>query len=103
MSPKKTKVVFEPAKNKTSKLTAIFTMPDGKIKRVNFGARGSLDYTLHPKDVRDERKRLYDIRHKKRENWDDPFTAGALSKWILWNLPTRSASIRDFKKRFNFA
>jgi len=103
MSSKKIKVVIEPAKNKTSKLTAIFTMPDGKTKRINFGARGALDYTLHDKSVRDERRRLYDIRHKKREDWTNPFTAGALSKWILWNLPTRSASIQDFKKRFNLA
>ncbi len=101
MSSKKTKVVFEPAKNKTSKLTAIFTMPDGKTKRVNFGAKGMKDFTLHDKSVRDERKRLYDIRHKKREDWLNPYSAGALSKFILWNLPTRSASIRDFKKRFN--
>jgi len=24
-----------------------------------------------------------------------------LSRWILWNLPTKEASIADFKKRFN--
>jgi len=28
-------------------------------------------------------------------------SAGALSRWILWNKPTIEASKADFKKRFN--
>jgi hypothetical protein len=40
-------------------------------------------------------------RHIKRENWDDPYTAGALSKWILWGESSNiNKNLIDFKKRF---
>lgn len=86
-----------PATQADKKYTAVFDV-DGREKRVSFGAAGMSDYTKH----RDpERKRLYLARHKARENWDDPMTAGALSRWILWNEPTLEGSIRDFRRRFN--
>lgn len=40
-------------------------------------------------------------RHKKRENWSDYMSAGALSRYILWGEPTLRASIQKYKKRFN--
>ena len=55
------------------------------------------DFTKH-KDP--ERKERYLKRHKKNENWNNPLTAGALSRWILWNKPTLKASIEDFENRF---
>ena len=57
------------------------------------------DYTKH-KDK--DRKKLYLNRHKKNENWNSPMTAGALSRWILWNKPTLKASIDNYKKKFNY-
>ena len=69
-----------------------------KRKRVSFGAKGSNDYTLTNDE---EAKERYLKRHAPRENWNDPLSAGALSRWILWNKPTLSGSILDFKKRFN--
>lgn len=68
-----------------------------KIKTTHFGAGGMSDYTIH-KDK--QRKQRYLDRHRKRENWNDYMTAGALSRWILWNLPTLKGSIDDYKKRF---
>ena len=35
------------------------------------------------------------------ENWKDPTTAGALSRWILWGKPSLRESFNDYKKRFN--
>ena len=62
-----------------------------------FGAVGMDDYTK----THDTEQRLrYLIRHRKNENWNNPKSAGALSRWILWNLPTIEASLRDYKKRF---
>ena len=70
---------------------------NGKKKTTKFGAVGYEDFTK----TRDINKReAYLARHKTRENWDDPTSAGALSRWILWNEPTLSLSIKDFKKRF---
>lgn len=57
------------------------------------------DYILHDNE---ERKQRYINRHAKNENWKDPTTAGALSRWILWNKPTLQASIIDYKKKFGF-
>ena len=69
----------------------------GRTKTTHFGAAGMSDYTKH-KDP--QRKQRYIIRHRKRENWKDPMTPGALSLYILWNKPTLKASIADYKKRF---
>lgn len=68
-----------------------------KEKTISFGAKGMSDYTKH-KDP--ERKKLYIQRHEKNEDWTNPLTAGALSRWILWNKTSLKASIADFKKRF---
>ena len=57
------------------------------------------DYTKH-KD--EDRKKRYLNRHRKNENWKSPMTAGALSRWILWNKPTLRDSIKDYKKRFKY-
>ena len=92
------KVEIKPSTQKNKKLMAIFYDDNGKkIKTVHFGAKGMSDFTIH-KDK--ERKERYLDRHRKRENWNAPMTAGALSRWILWNKPTLQGSIRDYKKRF---
>lgn len=93
------KVQIRKSTDPKKKLMAIFTEHDGKkIKTTHFGAAGADDFTK----TRDEaQKKRYLDRHRKRENWSAPKTAGALSRWILWNKPTRAASIADFKRRFN--
>jgi len=66
-------------------------------KNVNFGLKGGSTFIDHGDE---EKKKNYLARHKVNENWNDPTTAGALSRWILWNKQTLKASIEDFKKRF---
>ena len=79
---------------------AIFTnCSNGRQKITHFGATGYSDFIIH-RDV--ARKLRYLNRHKKNENWNDPYSAGALSALILWNKPTLQASIADYKKKFNF-
>jgi len=92
------KVVIKPSTNKDKKYMAIFYDGDKKVKTTHFGAAGMSDFTKH-KD--EERKKSYLSRHKARENWNDYKSAGALSRWILWNKPTLEASINDYKKKFN--
>ena len=67
----------------------IISKKTGRKKTIHFGASGMSDYTIH-KD--DDRKQRYIDRHKKRENWNDPETSGYYARWILWNLPTITAS-----------
>lgn len=69
----------------------------GRTKSTHFGAAGYTDYT---KSKDEEKKKLYLNRHRKNENWNNPTSAGALSKFILWNKPTIKASIADYKKHF---
>ena len=101
---KPTEVEVKRSTNDEKKLMAIFTYPDGKTKTTHFGQRGASDYTKHGEKERMER---YLERHgggtttSTKEDWQDPTTAGALSRWILWNKPSLSASFNDFKKRFN--
>ena len=68
-----------------------------KMKTTHFGATGYEDYTQHA-DL--TRKMNYVKRHGKREDWRDFSTAGALSYWILWNKPSLTENIKDYKNRF---
>jgi hypothetical protein len=96
---------IKPSERPSKKYVATFCMCDGATKccdterkKVNFGLRGSSTFLDH----KDEKKRqAYVARHRVNENFNDPLTAGSLSRYILWNKTTLSASIADFKRRFN--
>lgn len=82
------------------KLKAIFYDDyNNIIKTVHFGATGYSDYIKSGGD--DRKKELYIKRHQVRENFNNYMSAGALSRWILWNKPTLNESIKDYKKKFN--
>jgi len=85
-------IELSPLKNK--KLRAYFN----DNTHTDFGQSGFSDYTIHHDDYR---KQLYIQRHRKRENWNDPKSAGSLSIYILWNKKSIKASIADYKKRFH--
>jgi len=64
----------------------------------HFGLKGGKTFI----DGRTEKERQnYIARHKVRENWDNIHTAGFWSRWLLWNKPTLTESIKDVEKRFN--
>lgn len=86
-------VRFYRAKDGVHKFVAEFD--DG---RVSFGALGYDDFTITGDK---NQKRNYLARHRKREDWNDPKTAGALSRWILWNKPTLEESVKHYIKKFN--
>lgn len=70
-----------------------------KIKTIQFGASGYEDFIIH-NDL--QRKMNYISRHQAREDWSDPMTSGALSRWILWEKPTLSGAYKAYRQRFNF-
>jgi len=86
---------IKPSERDTKRYVAIFSNPK---KTTHFGLKGGSTYIDH---IDEKKKSAYLARHKVRENFNDPVTAGALARWILWNKQTLSASISDFKKRFN--
>ena len=87
-------VQFYKANDGKHKYVAVFD--DGT--HTSFGALGYEDYTQHGDK---KRKQLYLNRHRKNEDWSNPKTAGALSRWILWNKPTLEESINNYIKKFN--
>ncbi len=97
------KIVFvklSPATAKGKKMKMEFYNKDKKrLATRQFGLAGASDFTKHGDTARRDR---YDTRHKAREDWTAPLTNGALSKWILWNKPSLSASFSDYRKRFNY-
>tara|TARA_R110000822_G_scaffold120978_1_gene254671 strand:+ start:304 stop:612 length:309 start_codon:yes stop_codon:yes gene_type:complete len=87
------------SKSPSKKLTAIFYDKDGKkVKTTHFGSAGMSDYTIN-KDPK--RKKAYIDRHRAREDWTNPISAGALSRWILWEDTNKSKAISMFGRRFN--
>lgn len=88
-------VQFFHAQDGKHKLIALF---DDGLK-IPFGALGYDDF-ISSSDK--NKKKLYLARHRKREDWNDPKTAGALSRWLLWG-PTTSIeeNIKRFKRKFN--
>lgn len=96
MPPRRVKITKD---NQTSKKykAEFYDATGKKVKTTRFGQDGASDFTKH-KDQ--ERKQRYLDRHRKRENWNDPTSAGALSRYVLWNKPTVTESVKDFKKRF---
>ena len=70
-----------------------------KIKTINFGAVGYNDYTI-TNDL--QAKMNYISRHQAREDWSNPMTAGTLSKFLLWNKTSLSASYKDFRSKFKY-
>jgi hypothetical protein len=77
---------------------------DGRTKTTKFGAKGYKDFTIYSKEGKaeaDMRRKAYIARHSATEDFTDPTSAGALSRYILWEKPTISAAITAFRKRFN--
>lgn len=92
------------SKDPKKKFTAVFqeSYPSrGHLveKKVDFGDSRYEDYTIH-KDMK--RRSNYISRHKKNEDWTNPFTPGALSRYILWEHPDINQAIRMFRDRFGF-
>jgi hypothetical protein len=72
------------------------TYANGKV--VHFGQAGGQTYIDHGDKAKRE---AYLARHKKRENWNDPFSAGALSRWLLWGDSTNmETNHQAFMKKY---
>lgn len=73
------------------------TFSNGKV--VHFGSAGGRTFIDHgDKALRS----AYLARHgKANENWNDPYSPGAISRWILWgDSPSFDVNHISFMKRF---
>lgn len=93
------KLEIKPSTAKNKRLTAVFYDNEGKkLKTTNFGLKGGSTYIDH-KDKQLRSK--YIARHRVNENWNDPQSAGALSRYLLWGASTDlDKNISSFKRRF---
>ena len=95
-----TKVEISKSNRNDKRFVAVFRSDDGKkIKTTHFGLKNPKRGTFIDHQ-NDKLKENYLKRHKENENWKDPMSAGALSRWILWNKPSLKSAIDDFKKKF---
>ena len=91
-------VNIKPSTSQGKKMMAIFyDEAKKKVKTTHFGAVGYNDFTITG-DL--QAKMNYLSRHKKKEEWAEYMTAGALSRWILWNKTTLKESIKDYMNMF---
>ena len=86
-------VKLETANDGKHKYTAIFS----NGHKTKFGQYGASDYTIH-KDKK--RRELYRARHQKDLETNDPYRAGYLSFWLLWNTPSLDKNVREYNKKF---
>ena len=72
------------------------TYANGKV--VHFGQEGGKTYIDEGDKIKREN---YLARHKKRENWNNPFSAGSLSRYLLWGDSTNmETNHQAFMKKF---
>ena len=76
----------------------VVVMEGKRKKTIHFGADGMSDYTKHHDEARKQR---YINRHRKHENFNDPWHASFWALHVLWNLPTINESISDIEKKFD--
>lgn len=93
------KVIFSNSNIRNKKMTAVFYDGNKKVKTTHFGDSNGSSFIDH-KD--EQKKEAWIARHKVRGTFDDPMSASSLSRFVLWNKPTLTASIKDYKTRFNF-
>jgi hypothetical protein len=96
-------VKIEKSDRKDKRFVAIFSDKDGKkIKTTHFGLKNpKIGAFIDHNNLK--LKNNYLKRHDPKvsnENWNEPMSAGALSRWILWNKKTFKSSFDDFVKRF---
>ena len=86
-------MLIQKSTKKGKRLMATFS--NGKV--VHFGSEGGSTFIDHQDEAK---KAAYLKRHAVNEKWDDPYTAGSLSRWLLWNKETLGASHDDYMRRF---
>jgi hypothetical protein len=76
------------------------TFKDGT--KVHFGLKGASTFIDGKRTI--EERNNYIKRHAVRENFNNPKTSGALSRWLLWGDSTSlDKNHNDFMKRFNIS
>ena len=95
--PKLLRVV--PSANREKKYDAVFE--GGKV--VSFGGRreSGIPYDDYLTTGNRMKRESYIARHRVNEDWTDPMSAGALSRYLLWGDSRKlSENLLDYRRRF---
>jgi len=95
--PKLLRIV--PSANRLKKYDAVFS-----DRVVSFGGRreNGVPYDDYLNSGSIMKREAYIARHRVIEDWTDPFSAGALSRFLLWGRSRKlSENIADYRKRFS--
>ena len=100
-----TRVIISNSPKANKKLQAKISFNTGRFKTIHFGAKGMEDYTTYykkDKELAKQKRENYIKRHQSREDFSEKgvFTAGFLSRWILWEYPTIKKSVDELNNRF---
>ena len=84
---------IKPSPREEKRYMAVFD--DGRV--THFGQAGGQTYIDHADKYK---RKAYLARHGVRENWTDPYSAGALSRFLLWGDYTSMArNIAKYKQK----
>lgn len=65
---------------------------------IHFGDKNYTDFTTNKNLTKQQN---YLKRHAPNEDWYNLNTAGAWSRWLLWNKPNLIDAVKDMEKKFN--
>ena len=87
-------MLIQPSTRKGKRFMA--TYANGKV--VHFGSSVGKAYIDHGDKAK---RKAYLERHEPRENWNDPFSPGSLSRYLLWGDSTSlNANHVAFMRKF---
>ena len=90
-------MIIKPSTRKDKRYEAIFN--NGKI--IHFGLRGGNTYIDHGDKIKREN---YIKRHAVNENFSNPYSASALSRYLTWGPTTNlEENHKLFMKKFNIS
>jgi hypothetical protein len=90
-------MIIKPSTKKDKRYQATFN--NGKI--IHFGLRGGNTYIDHGDKIKREN---YIKRHAVNEDFSNPYSAGALSRFLLWgDYKTLDENYKAFMKKFNIS
>jgi hypothetical protein len=89
-------MIIQTSWRKDKRFVAIFS----NGQKIHFGSPSATTYI---DGVSEAKKHAYLARHgKNNENWDNPYTAGSLSRFLLWgDSPNLFVNIKAFIRQFN--
>jgi hypothetical protein len=77
---------------------AFFLMDNGQTIKRKFGYFGSKGTYFD--GASEEKRNAYIARHKVREDFNDVFSAGSLSRWVLWEFRSRNEIEKFYNRKF---